>query len=75
MQEAKQARAGFIFETHQRGLAPIFVIRGIVMPAHVIAFFGIGVKSAPVRVVGRTFIDLGADNHVLDGRAGGIGGS
>src|SRR5262245_52105083 len=62
MQVAKQARAGFIFETDQHGPAPIFVIRGVVMPAHVIAFFGIGVKSAPVRVIGRTFIHLGADD-------------
>src|SRR4030095_16553429 len=62
MQAAKQTRAGFVLETGQYGPAPIFVIRSIVMPAHVIAFFGIDVKSAPMRVVGRTFIHLGADD-------------
>src|SRR4030095_9703070 len=62
MQVTKQARAGFVFETGQYRPAPIFVIRSIVMPAHVIAFFGIDVKSAPMGVVGRTFMHLGTDH-------------
>ena len=32
------------------------------MPPDVIAFFGIGIKGAPMRIIGWTFIHLGADN-------------